>query len=66
MDENQFLSKEIYRSVYECGLEFIENSFESDLSITFIYMPFSGNLNDNEFLLNGFGLTYDPFREAKS
>ena len=65
MQEADYLSPETYKKVYNCGLSFIEN-IEDDFSITFLYMPFSNNLNDNEFLLNGYSFTYDPFRESKN
>lgn len=61
MDENQFLDEDIYKLVYTNGLTFIENNF-TDFCVTFIYMPFSKNLNYSELLLDGFGFVFDPNR----
>jgi hypothetical protein len=66
MSDTDFTSEETYKKVYDAGLNFIDNNFDSDLCVTFLYMPFSADLNDSEFLLNGYGFTYDPFREVRT
>lgn len=63
MNEIDFYTRETYRKVYNCGLEFIDKNDNDDISITFLYMPYSENINENELILDGFVLTYDPFRQ---
>ena len=65
MSDINFLSKESYKKVYECGLSFLD-TIEEDMCLTFLYMPYTEDLNDNEFILNGFSFTYDPNRTLKS
>lgn len=64
MSDDDFMSEDVYKKVYESGLNFVANNFDKHLCVTFLYMPFSKELNDSEFLLNGYGFTYDPFREV--
>jgi hypothetical protein len=65
MAENDFLSKDTYKNVFEIGVDFLD-SIQDDICITFLYMPLSGVLNESEFALNGFSFTYDPNRTSKS
>lgn len=69
MSEDEFSSEEKYRCVHKEADNFITQEFDDDFSVVFSYMPSNelSALNDNEFLLNGFIFTYDPFRvEEKS
>jgi hypothetical protein len=61
MPEDDFLSKDTYRRITECGFNYID-SLSDDICLTFLYMPFVDSINQNEFLLKGFRFTYDPNR----
>jgi len=63
MPESDFLSIDNYRKVVEDGVQFINEYSNNKFYISFMYMPHTNNINDTAFLLDGFYITYDPFRK---